>query len=358
MVVGKMVEDRAVEGHARKERLDRPVHGRRRVQELTRCRHAAQREDRRSALGSSSSSRTPQHARDDCAIAASPGRAPHLARPHRARDLRRLRDAEHRRDPGLRADRAAAFPVPHRLRARPSAARCSRWHALSGGWRNVPLDQEGHDAPDWIAFVIISAGVILHMVDHRLGGIHHRRDRCCSCWSRAGSAAGGSSATRSSRSCSPSVVFFIFTLGPGLEPAQGTVLGDLAMDTFSALMSGFAVALTLKNLMWGFLGVTLGTAIGVLPGVGPALTIALLLPATAGLEPDRRADHVRRHLLRRDVRRLDDVDPAQHARRVGDDRHRARRQHDGQARPRGARARDVRHRLFRRRNDRDDRCSP
>jgi len=57
------------------------------------------------------------------------------------------------------------------------------------------------------------------------------------------------------------------------------------MDTFSALMSGFAVALTFKNLVWGFLGVTLGTAIGVLPGVGPALTIALLLPATAGLDP-------------------------------------------------------------------------
>jgi putative tricarboxylic transport membrane protein len=38
------------------------------------------------------------------------------------------------------------------------------WQALSGGWRNVPLDQERHDAPDWIAFVIISAGIILHMV--------------------------------------------------------------------------------------------------------------------------------------------------------------------------------------------------
>ena len=38
------------------------------------------------------------------------------------------------------------------------------WQALSGGWRNVPLDQEGHDAPDWIAFVIISAGIVLHMV--------------------------------------------------------------------------------------------------------------------------------------------------------------------------------------------------
>jgi putative tricarboxylic transport membrane protein len=57
------------------------------------------------------------------------------------------------------------------------------------------------------------------------------------------------------------------------------------METFGALMSGFAVALTVTNLMWGFLGVTLGTAIGVLPGVGPALTIALLLPATAKLDP-------------------------------------------------------------------------
>jgi putative tricarboxylic transport membrane protein len=57
------------------------------------------------------------------------------------------------------------------------------------------------------------------------------------------------------------------------------------MDTFGSLLAGFGVALTLKNLMWGFCGVTLGTAIGVLPGVGPALTIALLLPATANLDP-------------------------------------------------------------------------
>ena len=38
------------------------------------------------------------------------------------------------------------------------------WQSLFGGWRNVPLDQEGHDRPDWMAFGIISAGVILHMV--------------------------------------------------------------------------------------------------------------------------------------------------------------------------------------------------
>ncbi len=57
------------------------------------------------------------------------------------------------------------------------------------------------------------------------------------------------------------------------------------MDTFNALLSGFAVALTLKNLALGFLGVTLGTAVGVLPGLGPALTVALLLPATAHFDP-------------------------------------------------------------------------
>jgi putative tricarboxylic transport membrane protein len=38
------------------------------------------------------------------------------------------------------------------------------WHAIFGGWRNLPLDSEGHDAPDWIAFCIISAGIVLHMI--------------------------------------------------------------------------------------------------------------------------------------------------------------------------------------------------
>jgi putative tricarboxylic transport membrane protein len=57
------------------------------------------------------------------------------------------------------------------------------------------------------------------------------------------------------------------------------------MDTFNALMSGFSVALGFQNLMLGLVGVTLGTLVGVLPGVGPALTVALLLPATASFEP-------------------------------------------------------------------------
>ena len=49
-------------------------------------------------------------------------------------------------------------------------------------------------------------------------------------------------------------------------------------------MAGFAAALTLQNLGWSLLGVTLGTAIGILPGIGPALTIALLLPVTGYLD--------------------------------------------------------------------------
>jgi len=57
------------------------------------------------------------------------------------------------------------------------------------------------------------------------------------------------------------------------------------MEAFEALMAGFAVALKPINLLWGFIGVTLGTFIGVLPGVGPALTVAMLLPLTAKLDP-------------------------------------------------------------------------
>ena len=57
------------------------------------------------------------------------------------------------------------------------------------------------------------------------------------------------------------------------------------METLAALGHGFGVALTPMNLFWSALGVTVGTAIGVLPGIGPALTVALLLPVTAQLDP-------------------------------------------------------------------------
>ncbi len=56
-------------------------------------------------------------------------------------------------------------------------------------------------------------------------------------------------------------------------------------ETLNALLTGFGVALTPINLVWGLVGVTLGTAVGVLPGVGPALTVAMLLPLTVKLDP-------------------------------------------------------------------------
>ena len=49
---------------------------------------------------------------------------------------------------------------------------------------------------------------------------------------------------------------------------------------FSNLHLGFSVAFSLANLGWCLMGAVVGTAIGVLPGVGPVATMALLLPAT------------------------------------------------------------------------------
>ena len=57
------------------------------------------------------------------------------------------------------------------------------------------------------------------------------------------------------------------------------------MDTFLALLHGFTVALEPSKLLFCLVGVFLGTAVGVLPGIGPALTVALLLPVTFKLDP-------------------------------------------------------------------------
>ena len=57
------------------------------------------------------------------------------------------------------------------------------------------------------------------------------------------------------------------------------------MDLFSNLALGFGVALTPINLLYALVGCVLGTLIGVLPGIGPVATIAMLLPATYALPP-------------------------------------------------------------------------
>ena len=56
------------------------------------------------------------------------------------------------------------------------------------------------------------------------------------------------------------------------------------MDILNALMGGFATAITPVNLMWAFFGCVIGTAVGVLPGLGPAVVVAMLLPITAKVE--------------------------------------------------------------------------
>ena len=57
------------------------------------------------------------------------------------------------------------------------------------------------------------------------------------------------------------------------------------MEIFSNLWLGLETALSLTNLLYCLVGVFLGTAIGVLPGLGPVATIAMLLPVTFGLPP-------------------------------------------------------------------------
>src|SRR3954469_14301752 len=57
------------------------------------------------------------------------------------------------------------------------------------------------------------------------------------------------------------------------------------MDLLHNLALGFGTALTLQNGLYCFLGCLLGTAIGVLPGIGPVPTIAMLLPITYSLSP-------------------------------------------------------------------------
>ena len=57
------------------------------------------------------------------------------------------------------------------------------------------------------------------------------------------------------------------------------------MEEINNLMGGFAVAMTLPNIMYMLIGITLGVLIGVLPGLGGANGIAILLPLTFSMNP-------------------------------------------------------------------------
>ncbi|MBN6040091.1 tripartite tricarboxylate transporter permease [Amycolatopsis sp. 195334CR] len=57
------------------------------------------------------------------------------------------------------------------------------------------------------------------------------------------------------------------------------------MESLANLGTGFLTVLTPMNLLWVFVGAILGTAVGVLPGLGSAMAVALLLPVTFSLDP-------------------------------------------------------------------------
>ena len=57
------------------------------------------------------------------------------------------------------------------------------------------------------------------------------------------------------------------------------------MDVFSNIWLGLSVAVTLKNLAYCLIGSLLGTVVGVLPGIGPVTTVAMLMPISFTLEP-------------------------------------------------------------------------
>jgi putative tricarboxylic transport membrane protein len=56
--------------------------------------------------------------------------------------------------------------------------------------------------------------------------------------------------------------------------------------SFDLLLEGFGRALSLPNLASALVGAVLGTAVGVLPGIGPSTTVALLIPIAFGISPD------------------------------------------------------------------------
>src|SRR5438045_3449274 len=57
------------------------------------------------------------------------------------------------------------------------------------------------------------------------------------------------------------------------------------MEIFGGLLQGFALALQPVNLLWCLAGCALGTVVGILPGLGPPATIAMLLPLTFLMNP-------------------------------------------------------------------------
>ena len=134
------------------------------------------------------------------------------------------------------------------------------------------------------------------------------------------------------------------------RPASST--GSSEMDSLELLWGGLEAAFTPTNLMYAVIGVMLGTFVGVLPGIGPAMAVALLLPVTNGMEPTQAfimfAGIYYGGMYGGSTTSILLNTPGRVG--VGDDRHRG--QQDGEEGPSRAGTRDGRHRLVRRRHDR------
>ena len=98
-------------------------------------------------------------------------------------------------------------------------------------------------------------------------------------------AAATTSATSSSGRCSRSAASMRSTPGSGSRCPQAFWTGFCRWKTLDWLLQGFEQAATPMNLLYAVIGVLLGTAVGVLPGIGPAMTVALLLPVTYNVSP-------------------------------------------------------------------------
>lgn len=66
------------------------------------------------------------------------------------------------------------------------------------------------------------------------------------------------------------------------------------MNALQYLGDGFLLALQWHNLLYAFVGVLIGTAVGVLPGIGPMSGVALLMPVTASLTSGLPRNRLRR----------------------------------------------------------------
>ena len=131
-----------------------------------------------------------------------------------------------------------------------------------------------------------------------------------------------------------------------------------SMDSFMLLLEGFSTALQPVYLLYALGGVFVGTAVGVLPGIGPAMTVALLMPITYALDPTAAlivfAGIYYGGMYGGSTTSILLNTPGESVL----DRHRARGQQDGEGRPGRGGAGDGGDRLVRRRHHRDACCCP